>query len=394
MFAKSGDQFNFFLPPYVVFGRGVRSTIPQYAQRLGMRRVLLVVDPFFIETDYFAQIQNGLQKSGIATTSWSGVEPDPTDVSVDAAANTYKKADCNSVICIGGGSGMDTGKSVAIMIASGAESIREHTPPTNRSVNGMVPTICVPTTSGTGAEVNPYAIVTNTLTGRKGLAYPGWELLSAQQVAIVDPELAASMPPKLTAITGVDALCQAMECYLTYTPNPISDDLAFRSIYLTAHNLREAIYSGQDMTARTNMSLAATLATMAFPNAGLSYPHHLNEVLADTFHLPHGVAVGSVLVATLEMLLAYKTERLALLATKAFDVPANGRSQRELAEAGIREVQRLLADINFPTLSQAIGQAKVDIDALLADWTAREPQFATPIGQERARRILKRSLEL
>jgi alcohol dehydrogenase class IV len=254
--------------------------------------------------------------------------------------------------------------------------------------------ICVPTTSGTGAEVNPYAMVTNTETGRKGVAYPALGLLAAQRVAIVDPDLTASMPPGLSAITGMDALCQALECYITKTPNPVSDCLALRAIHLIAHNLKRVVDNGQDMKARVNMSLAAMLATMAFPNAGLSYPHFLSEPMADAYHLPHGVAVGSVLVATLEVLLPFRIDRLAEVA-KLLGVPSEGRSQREIAEAGIREIRGLLEDIGFPTLSEATGGAEVvDIDAFMEDVVEKKPQFVgTPTDQKRVRRILKCSLE-
>lgn len=396
MYAETRDQFNFFLPPYVVFGRGTRSTIPEYAQRLGLKTVLLVMDPFFAETDFFPELQQRLEDAGIKAVSWSGVVPDPTDTSVDEAVKAYKDADCEGLIAVGGGSGMDTGKSVGIVIDSGAASVREHTPPTFRSVAGMAPVICVPTTAGTGAEVNPYAIVTNTETGKKGLAYPGWELLSAQRVAIVDPDLSATMPPKLTAITGVDALCQAVECYITGkplgAPNPISDDLALRAVYLIAHNLRRAVFDGQDMKARVNMSLAATLATMAFPNAGLTHAHTLNEVLVEGFHMSHGEAVGSVLIATLESFLPFRTERLAKVA-EVFGVPTKGRSQREVAEAGIRAIQQLLKDIGFPTLSEAAGGADVDVDALMEDFLKRYPMYQPSDLQGRVRHTLERSLE-
>lgn len=394
MFVESGDEFTFFLPPYVVFGRGKRSAIPEYAKRLGMTKALLVVDPFFVETDYFAEIQKGLEDVDIKVISWCGVVPDPTDVSVDEAVETYKNEKCDGVICIGGGSAMDTGKSMAVVIGSDSHSIREHTAPTNRSVDGMAPVICVPTTSGTGAEVNPYAIVTNTETGRKGVAYPAQGLLAAQRVAIVDPDLTASMPPKLTSITGMDALCQALECYLTRTPNPVSDCLALHAINLIAHNLRRAVDNGQDMKARVNMSLAAMLATMAFPNAGLSYPHFLSEPMADAYHLEHGVAVGSVLVATLEVLLPFRTDRLAEVA-KLFGVSSQGRSPREIAEAGIREIHQLLKDVGLPTLSEATGGADgVDINAFMEEVVEKKPQFVgTPTDQKRVRHILKRSLE-
>jgi 1,3-propanediol dehydrogenase len=192
----------------------------------------------------------------------------------------------------------------------------------------------------------------------------------------------------------MDALCQALECYITKTPNPVSDDLALRAIYLIVHNLRRAVDNGQDMKARVNMSLAAMLATVAFPNAGLSYPHALSEPMADAYQLPHGVAVGSVLAATLEVLLPFRIERLAEVA-KLLGVPSEGRSKREIAEGGIKEIQQLLQDVRFPTLSEATGGAEVvDIDAFLEDLAEKKPHLvATPDDRERVRTILKRSLE-
>ena len=395
MFVESGDQFTFFLPPYVVFGRGTRNAIPGYAKRLGIKNVLLVVDPFFAETGFFTEICKSLESGGIGVTAWSGVVPDPTDTSVDAAVEVYRSGGCDGVVCIGGGSAMDTGKSVAVVIGSGSKSIREHTAPTNRSVGGMAPVICVPTTSGTGAEVNPYAMVTNTETGRKGVGYPGWEMLAAQRLAIVDPELTSSMPPGLTAVTGMDALCQALECYLTKNPNPVSDALAFRAIHLIAHNLKRAVYNGQDMKARTNMSLAAMLATMAFPNAGLSFPHFLSEPMADAFHLSHGVAVGCVLVASLEVLLPIQNGPAGRGRKDLWGIGRGPKPERDCRRRESEKSSSFSKDIQFPSLSEAAGGVDVvDIEAFLKDAVDKKPQaLGAPVDQQRVRYILKRSLE-
>jgi choline dehydrogenase len=392
MFPESGDTFNFFLPPYVVFGRGARATIPGYAKRLGLSRVLLVLDPFFVETADCAALHKGLEDSNIEATAWSGVVPNPEDVGVDEATRLYRENGCEGVICIGGGSAMDTGKSVGVMIASGAEQIREHMPPASRPLNGMAPVICAPTTAGTGAEVNPYSMVVDTVTGQKKIGYLAHELLSAQKVAVVDPDLTMSMSPRLTAVTGLDAFCHAVECYLTKKPNPISDDLAFRAISLVADNLRRAVYNGQDVKARVNMSLAATLATAAFPNAGLLYPHGLSG-LGDKYPVPHGVQVGSVLVAALEAVLPFRTERLARVA-EAFGIPRRGRSPREAAKAAIEAIHQLLVDIDFPTLSQATGATLENIEQVLDAMTAGKLSNWPLADQERIRAIAKRSLEL
>lgn len=393
MNSETEASFNFFLPPFVVFGRGKRSVLPEYAHKLGIRKALLVADPFFVGTGYYAEIKEMLNAARISVAEWSGVVPDPTDASVDEAARLFREAGCDGVICIGGGSAMDTGKSVAVAAGSGADSIRAHMAPHYGSVGGMAPVICLPTTSGTGAEVNPYAIVTNTETNEKGLGYAAWEMLAAQRVAVVDPDLTASMPPRLTAVTGVDALCQALECYISQSPNPVSDCLALHAVNLVAHNLLRAVNNGQDMVARVNMSLAAMMATMAFPNAGLSFPHFLSEPMADLYHLEHGVAVGSVLVASLEELLPYKEERLAEIA-RAFGVQSQGRSQREVAQEGIAQIRKLLKDIRFPTLAEAAGGKDViDIDVFVADVVQKKAGLLkTQEDRERVRSIVVRAL--
>ena len=394
MILDSGDTFNFFLPPYVVFGSGKRSTVPDYASKLGITKALLVVDPFFLATEFYAELQEGLKNAGIQVVPWSGVIPDPTDTSVDEAVHLYRRENCTGVICIGGGSALDTGKSVAVVIGSGSESIRFHMPPEFGTVSGIAPVICLPTTSGTGAEVNPYSMVTNEKTGLKNIGYAAWDMISAQNLAIVDPELTVSMPPRLTAITGIDALCQAIECFLTQSPNPISDCIALHAIKLIARSLKHAVDNGNDMQARINMSLAATMATIAFPNAGLSYPHHLSEPMADLYHIEHGVAVGSVLVATLEVLLPLKTERLAEIG-QAFGVQPEGKDNREIAQKGILTIQKLLNDICFPTLSEATKNAGgVNVDVFLADVAKKKPDVVKDQdGQDRVRLIVTRSLE-
>jgi len=390
MFVKSGDHFRFFLPPVVEFGRGSRAKIPYYAKKLGLESVLLLVDPYVLDTDYYAEIKQALEDEGMATATWHGVVPNPTDVSVDDAVVVYRQNRCDGIVAIGGGSAIDTAKGVAIVVRGDAKSVREYTPPTWKPVEAMSPMILVPTTSGTGAEVNPWAMINNTETKIKHVGFDASELIAAQRVAIVDPDLAASMPPMLTAITGMDAFCHALECYLCDTPNPVSDVISFRAIELVALSLRRAVYNGKDMGARTDMSLAAMMATIAFPNAGLIYPHQLSAKLYDWWGLDHGTTVAVTLRAALEHLLPFKSERLAQVA-KAFGVVATGRSERELAQAGIQAIGQLMNDIGMPTFKEASGVSVQDVDAFIEE-QRKDP--SVPKGfADRYDWILKRSLE-
>ncbi|HUT15979.1 MAG TPA: iron-containing alcohol dehydrogenase, partial [Anaerolineae bacterium] len=292
MYPRSADHFRFWLPPVLEFGTGTRSEIPHYTKKLGLKRVLLLADPYFVGTDYYAEIKKALEVEDVRVVPWHGVVPNPTDVSVDGAVKVYQEHGCEGVVAIGGGSALDTAKGVAVVVAGEVTSIREYGPPMWRDVEGMAPMILVPTTAGTGAEVGPWPLITNTETGRKDVGFNVGELTDAQKVAIVDPELTVSMPPRLTANTGMDAFCHVIECYLCPTPTPISDVLALRAMHLVATNLRQAEHNGQDMEARINMSLASTLATAAFSSAGLTYPHYLSAKLYDRWGLDHGTTVA------------------------------------------------------------------------------------------------------
>lgn len=390
MYPRSADHFRFFLPPVVEFGTGTRSKIPYYAKKLDLKRVLLIIDPYFVATDYFAETKKALGAEGIHVAPWHGVVPNPTDVSVNDAVKVYKGRGCDGVVAIGGGSALDTAKGVAVVVAGGATSIREYGPPMWRDVEGMAPMILLPTTAGTGAEVGPWAMITNTETGRKDVGFNVGELIDAQKVAIVDPELTVSMPPRLTANTGIDAFCHAIECYLCPTPNPISDLIALRAMHLVATNLRQAEHNGQDMEARINMSLASLLATTAFSSAGLTFPHYLAAQLYDRWGLDHGVTVAVVLRASLEVLLPVKIERLAEVA-KVFEVVHEGRSVRELAEAGLDAIDQMQKDIGMPTFKEATGATAEDVEAFVAELQELD---APEVMRRQYGRILRRSWEL
>lgn len=391
MSVKSGEHFRFFVPPVVEFGRGSRGKIPYYGKKLGLTRVLLLLDPYVLDTVYFEEIKKALEEEGISTAIWHGVVPNPTDVSVDEAVEVYRQKGCEGIVSIGGGSALDTAKGVAIVDRSSAKRMREHTPPAWKPVETMAPMILVPTTSGTGAEVNPWAMITNTETGKKVVGYDASELVEAQRVAIVDPDLTASMPPELTAVTGMDAFCHALECYLCDSPNPVSDIVAFRAIELVAMSLRRAVYNGKDMDARTEMSLASVLATTAFPNADLTYPHRLSAQLYDRWGMAHGITVAVTLRATLELLAPFKSDRMARVA-EAFGVSAAQLSERERAEKGIEEIARLMKDIGIPTFKEASGASAKDVDAFI-DELRTDASLPKVVG-DRYEWVLKRSLEL
>lgn len=392
---RFAGSFQFGVPSFLEFGPGKRATLPVHAEELGMKRVFFVTDDFLAKTDYVQETIAAIEDRGIRAELWDGSVPNPTDVSIDEGAQRYKEAGCDGVIGWGGGSAMDTAKSIAILACSDATSIREHMAPISRPVQGIAPLIVVSTTSGTGAEMAYWAIVTNTETNEKGSGYPASRRYT-QKVSIVDPELTISMPPMLTAVTGMDALCHAIEGYTTNRMNPMMNAFQQYAIEMVALYLRRAVYNGQDLEARTGMSLAAMLAGISM---GRGLPHALNLILIAKYHISHGLACAVNLVAGLEFILPAKIERLSKVA-RMFGVFPEGRSERELAEAAIAEIRQLLEDVGIPSLHEATGATDDDIPDLLERlWKNRgqlpwKPPLARPLSEEDIITCFKRSLSL
>ncbi len=383
-------EFRFFVPPIIEFGCGKRKTVTNYAKKTGITHALIVVDPYLLHSDYLREMIDELNNAEIKVSYWADVVPNPTDVSVDDAIRVYHENGCDGIIGFGGGSAMDTAKGVAVLACSNAKSIREHCPPGWKKTEDMAPLILVTTTAGTGAEVNPWAMINNTETGIKGVGFNASDLIAAQKVAIVDPELTASMPAKLTAITGMDAFCQVIECYLTRTPNPVSDAIAIHAIKIASDALPRAVLNGSDIEAREGMSLVSMMSTISFPNAGLSYPHQMSTMIYDEWGTAHGIAVAIVTRAALELLLETKMDRLCEI-SKAFGIADNGKSQLEYALLAIEEISRFMEKIGIPTFKEATGADREQIDNLI-----QKVSISGEVDQktlEDYRKILSRSLE-
>lgn len=383
-------RFQFLLAPLIEFGCGSRKVLPRYCEKYGITKALVVCDPAVRDQPMIKQIFEELQSEGIALSISTNVVPNPSDVSVDDAYAQYVKGACDGVIGIGGGSGLDVAKGVAIMACGDAKTMREYSPPTWKKVERFAPLILLPTTSGTGAEVNPWAMISNSETGIKDVGYDATGLTEVQRVAIVDPELTISMPPAVTAATGLDAFCQLLECYISESSNPVSDALALYGMEIANLTLRRAFHNGEDIEARMGMSLAAMMSTMAFPNAGLNYPHQLSTAVYDIWGLPHGIAVAVMTRAALEELLPFKTAKLARVA-KIMGVSDPDLNERELAQKGVEAIAQFMQDVEIPTLRQAVGERIDKLDDMVEHLRKNPPVQGTPLSV--LERIVRRSAE-
>jgi alcohol dehydrogenase class IV len=358
----------------IIFGLGSISEIVTTTKNLGVESPLLVTDSFLSGTNNFKQLVENIRKRGFNPTVWGKAVPNPTDVSVNEGIKVYREGGCDGLIGFGGGSSMDTAKAIGVLAYHNEDDINPffNKPPSFKSIKkicGVQPVVCIPTTAGTGAEVSIVATITEAAINSKRALKSN--ILS--KVAIVDPRLSVSMPPKITAATGIDALCHAFEAYTAKRASPLSDAFAFNAIRLVAENLRTAVFNGENIEARNNMSLAALMAGIAFQNAPLHLVHIIGYILLERYHIPHGISMGFVLPEVMEFILPACTQRLAAIAP-FFKIDTNKVSQRKAAEMTIQEVFQLVKDIGVPSIIESTDVSLKDL-SILADLIVKKFPF-------------------
>ena len=280
----------FMSPERVIFGCGVVNDIGTYVQQLGGKKPFLVTDTIVSGVDAFQRIESSLKDAGMEYYLYADSDVNPTDKQIDKGGSIYKAEKCDAIIGVGGGSNLDTAKSIGI-IAANPGSIRDNfvqnyvtDPYTTPNKYSIPPTILVPTTAGTGSEVGAWTVVTNTVENFKGFC-GGYMCLP--KIALLDPLMTVSMPPKLTAFTGFDALIHGIEAYYHRYKMPQTDLYAISAIKRIFKYLGRAIANGEDIEAREQMLLGAMEAGLAM-NTGCALIHSSGLQLTSKFGLSHG----------------------------------------------------------------------------------------------------------
>lgn len=335
------DLWTFKLPTAVTLGNGCVRQLPQIAGAHGARP-LLVTDRELVRLPPFARVQETLP--GIPV--FSDVMPDPTVASVDALAAQLRAGRHDVVVAVGGGSAMDCGKAAACLVAGNLPSIRAVHSEGVPLGSAHLPLIAVPTTAGTGSEVTPFAVLSDTEKQVKG-PIAGDALYPVH--AVVDPELTHSLPRKITVVTGLDALSHAIEGYWSRNHQPICDLMAIEAARLICANLKRAAQQPGDAEARFAMSSAATLAGAAFQLPKNAMVHACSFPLSARYHLAHGTACAFTLEEAIRLNAPVMGERMT-----SFLRGAVLASTEELI-ALIRELKQLgglpctLRDVGIPT---------------------------------------------
>ena len=340
-------------------GAGAIAEIPGELQRRGYKKVFVCTDPDLVKFGVATKVTNLLDEAGIAYSVYSDIKPNPTIQNVTDGVAAFKAAEADSIVTIGGGSAMDTAKAIGVIIANpefaDVRSLEGVAPTKNHAVF----TIAVPTTAGTAAEVTINYVITDVEKNRKFVCVDPHDI---PVVAIVDPDMMASMPKGLTAATGMDALTHAIEGYTTKGAWEMSDMFHLKAIELISKNLRDAVAeakSGVPGSGREGMALAQYIAGMGFSNVGLGVDHSMAHTLSAHFDTPHGVACAMLLPIAMEFNKPVVTERLAKVAV-AMGVDTTGMSTDEAADAAIAAVKQLSVDVQIPTVCEAITEDELD----------------------------------
>ncbi len=349
-------------------GVGALKSLPDSIRELGAKKPLIVTDPGVVKAGILEKVTQVLKEAGIECAVYDQVVPNPYIETVGQATQVYLDKACDCLIGLGGGSSMDTAKGVGVEATHEGNVLKWEA--AERDLERRIaPLITIPTTAGTGSEITVWAVITDP--ARKFKFNVGGPLLSPH-IAIVDPELHVSMPPHVTAGTGMDALCHAIECYTCHFSQPHTDAAALLAIEHCAAYLRRAVGNGQDMEARYYMAMSAHLAGISYGTESAGAVHALTQTLGGIKpEIHHGPAVGATLGAFMEYNWIGRPKKFRRVA-QALGVEISGLSDRDACMLGAEAVYDLAEDVEIPSLSD-LGIKEEEIP-LLAKEAANDPQ--------------------
>jgi alcohol dehydrogenase class IV len=340
----------------VRFGFGAAGLVGQEAKALQASQVFLIADPGVVAAGLTEPVEASLKAAGLAYHFYDQIVPNPDTESVDTAVAAFLESKADCIVAVGGGSGLDTAKGVRLAAGGGgriaeyALLLRDKTRPPGRH---MAPMIAIPTTAGTGSEVTPWAVITDN--ARKLKMGVGGAFL-VPTVALIDPELMLTLPPMLTAATGMDALTHCIEAYVSTNDNPALDSMILQGIELINRSLRVAVVqrkTAQSREARRDMALAAMIGGIAIGSKWLGACHSLAHQLSGFANVQHGLANSIMLPHQMAYSLVGALERYARVG-QALGVPAEG-SVRQQAERAVEAVRELAVDAGLPTHLRDVG---------------------------------------
>ena len=358
------NKFAFDQPTKILCGEGALQELPEELKRLQAKNILIVCDIGIIKAGIVDLVKESMKDvKDMNVYLYDKIIPNPLDTTMDDGYEFARQNDIDTIIGIGGGSSLDSAKGIALLMTNGGK-MREYLMDGKVVANKIAPTICIPTTAGTGSEVTRTVVATDSITKFKdGFKYA--DTIYAE-VAILDPILMANLPAPVLAACAMDALTHAIESYITWKANPITDALNEGAIRLISENINGAYSQPKDIEAKEKLLLGSCITGIAFDQAGLGLAHCMGHPMGGLFNVPHGVACAMALPVTMEFNAIANPDKMSIIA-KILGVNIDGLSKGEAALKGVEKVRQMMEDVNLPKTLGEVGIEEKDIPALVKD---------------------------
>jgi len=348
-------------PTEVICGRGVARKAGELVRRVSDGKILLVTDAWLAKSELLRTIQSSLTYEGLECEVFDGVEANPSVAVLEKGIDCLRRTSCETLLGFGGGSSIDTAKGIAAM-ARNSGSILDYEG-TGKLQNSALPIIAIPTTAGTGSEATASTVFTNTETKFKSVIISP---LLFPRLAILDADLTVTLPPEITAATGMDALTHAIESYVSKQANPFSEAVALHAIKLLTGNIEKAFFAGTDIQARQEMLIGSFLAGAAFSQSKLGNVHAISHTFGGVFNIPHGIANAVLLPYVLAFNARACSEKFINIASAiGLDVPA--KASFHAAWQLVEYVVELNASLNIPATIAQLGVSLELMDRMVGD---------------------------
>ncbi|TQC48615.1 iron-containing alcohol dehydrogenase [Rhodococcus sp. WS4] len=359
-----------FHAPEIVFGIGSMVEAAHAVLRLGGARPMLVTDPGLIDAGWASELQDQLREQGLTPVVWSALTPNPKDHEIAAGHDAYREGECDVLVALGGGSVIDATKGIAVLAANGGNILDYEG--VDQATSPIPPLVMVPSTSGTGADVSQFCIVTDTRRGTK-ITIIGRALVP--DVTVIDPRLLTTMPEWLNAATGLDALTHGIEAFVSLAHNPLTDHHALRAVGLVTDTLVRTIEEPMEMESRSVMAQASLEAGLAFTNAILGAAHAMSHQVGGLLDLPHGVINGILLPHVIRFNATDDATPFVAIAA-ALGLEERRATPEEAALAVADRVERLAREVGVPKGLGQLGVRETDLSRL-AEFALRDACMST-----------------
>ena len=334
------NSFDFILPTKIRYGAGILKVLGEELKLLEAKKVMIVTDKGLVNAGMVKRITEIIEGEGMTFTIYDEIEPNPKDYNVEACAEKAREESIDTIVAFGGGSPIDAAKAATVLARQGGK-VRDYQGKGKIKAD-CLPLITIPTTAGTGSEVTFSSVITDT---KEKFKFTIKSTAIAARTAIIDPELTLTVPPVVTAATGIDALTHAIEGYTANCTEPIAEAVGLYAVEYIAQNIVEAVKNGGNVKARDKMMMGSLLAGLSFSHADVASVHCMAEALGSMYDAPHGMCNAILLPYVMEYSLpaaGYKYARIA----RAMGIEE--KDDFKAATKGIEHIKELSKEIGLP----------------------------------------------